>query len=268
MKLVVTSYLEHVKQLRVTSGLPPSATASGGAVGTLQADRAAEFTAHGFQQHVLDQSVLIRFTAPGMHRNNSFIESFWRSHLAMVCASLYTTGWGAEFWPFASNHSTWLANRTDRPVKSRVSPFERLMSGALPDLSAVRIFGSPAFAHVGDAPTLRLEPRGRPLHYVGHSSDSKCWLLLNVQQPVSRLTVSSGMVTFDESPLLQLTHSASSMAQRALLTTQFEYTSHLEGLFGDIQNLQNTGNTELYTRYFRVPKTVFSFCFLECRRTL
>jgi hypothetical protein len=63
--------------------------------------------------------VLIRFTAPGLHRNNSFIESFWRSHLAMVRATLYTAGWGAEFWPFASNHSTWLANRTDRPVKSR-----------------------------------------------------------------------------------------------------------------------------------------------------
>ena len=34
-------------------------------------------------------------------------------------------------------------------------------------------------------------------------------------------------------------------------TTQ---THRLGGLFGDIQNLQNTGNTELYTRIFRALK--------------
>jgi hypothetical protein len=43
--------------------------------------------------------VLIRFTAPGLHRNNSFNESFWRSHLAMVHATLYTAAGARSFGP-------------------------------------------------------------------------------------------------------------------------------------------------------------------------
>jgi hypothetical protein len=47
-KEVVTIYFNQVKQLRVAAKLPPTATNSGGPVGTLQADRAAVFTASGF----------------------------------------------------------------------------------------------------------------------------------------------------------------------------------------------------------------------------
>ena len=88
--LPVTVYFQHVEQLRVAAALPLTATNSGGLVGTLQTDRAAEFTASGSPQHVPAHGVLLRFTAPGLHLNNSFVERYGRSHLTNVCSSLFT----------------------------------------------------------------------------------------------------------------------------------------------------------------------------------
>ena len=118
MEKIITIYFQHVEQLRVDASLSLTATNSEGPVSTLQTDHVAEFTASGFQQHVLDHRVLRRFTAPGLHRNNSFVESYRRSYLANVRASLFTANWSTAYWRLASNHTMWLANRTDQPTPS------------------------------------------------------------------------------------------------------------------------------------------------------
>jgi hypothetical protein len=74
-----------------------------------------------------------------------------------------------------------------------------------------------------DAHTLQLGPRGRPLHFVDHSVNSKCWLLVDVDRPTAKLAI-SGIVTFHEVPLLQLTLRLASSLQRSKLTTQLEFT--------------------------------------------
>jgi hypothetical protein len=87
----------------------------------------------------------------------------------------------------------------------------------------VRIVRGPAFAHNDDAHTLRLNPRGHPRHYVSRSVNSKCWLLVDVDRPTAKLDV-SGIVTFDDAPLLQLTHSLANSLRRSKLTIQLEFT--------------------------------------------
>lgn len=74
-----------------------------------------------------------------------------------------------------------------------------------------------------DAHSLQLGPRSRPLHFVDHSVNSKCWLLVDVDRPTTKLAI-SGILTFDEVPLLQLTLSMASSLQRSKLTTQLELT--------------------------------------------
>jgi hypothetical protein len=69
----------------------------------------------------------------------------------------------------------------------------------------------------------KLGPHGRPLHFVDHSVNSKCWLLVDVDRPTAKLAI-SGIVTFDEVPLLQLTLRLASSLQRSKLTTQLEFT--------------------------------------------
>jgi hypothetical protein len=93
------------------------------------------------------------------------------------------------------------------------------MSGQAPQ-SIMHIFGCSAFA---DAHTLQLGPRSRPLHFVDHSVNSKCWLLVDVDRPTTKLA-DSGIVTFDEVPLLQLTLRLASSLQWSKLTTQLELT--------------------------------------------
>jgi hypothetical protein len=74
-----------------------------------------------------------------------------------------------------------------------------------------------------DAHSLQLGPRSRPLHFVDHSVNSKCWLLVDVDRPTTKLAI-SGILTFDEVPLLHLTPSMASSLQRSTLTTQLELT--------------------------------------------
>jgi hypothetical protein len=62
-----------------------------------------------------------------------------------------------------------------------------------------------------------------PLHYADQSASSKCWLFVNnVAKPTAKLTV-SGIGTFGEAPLLQLTHSLANSLQQNKLTIRLEY---------------------------------------------
>jgi hypothetical protein len=112
-----------------------------------------------------------------------------------------------------------MAGKLHQSTKARVSRFKRLMSGKAPSPS----WASSDTLLSPDAHTLRLGPRGHPLHFFDHSVNSKCWLLVDVDRPTAKLAV-SGIVTFDEVPLLQLTLSLASSLQRSKLTTQLEFT--------------------------------------------
>ena len=87
---------------------------------------------------------------------------------------------------------THVAGKPHRSTKARVSRFERLTSGQAPSPSCA---SSDALLSP-DAHTLRLGPRGCPLHFVDHLVNSKCWLLVDVDMPTAKLAV-SGIVTFE-----------------------------------------------------------------------
>ena len=147
-----------------------------------------------FRQELLEEPSGIRFCKPLHCRTEALRTSPWRS-------------------------ITHVAGKPHRSTRARVPRFEHLMSGRAPSPSHASsdVLLSP------DAHSLQLGPRSRPLHFVDHSVNSKCWLLVDVDRPTTKLAV-SGILTFDEVPLLQLTLSMASSLQRSKLTEKKKMT--------------------------------------------
>ena len=70
------------------------------------------------------------------------------------------------------------------------------MTGELPNLSHLRIFGCPAYVHVEKSARRKLDNKSWEGIFIGYASDSPAWLVYN---PSTRCVIRSANVTFDES---------------------------------------------------------------------
>lgn len=78
-----------------------------------------------------------------------------------------------ELWAEAISYAVFIQNRTLSSI-GLATPYE-LVHGEKPDVSSLRIFGSPAFIHVPDARRRKLDPKAIEGIFVGCCSFSKAY---------------------------------------------------------------------------------------------
>lgn len=83
-----------------------------------------------------------------------------------------------KMWAEAVNTSVYLINRCPAKKIPGTTP-EEVWSGKKVDLSHLRVFGSPAYAHVPSQKRRKLDAKAKELIFVGYSDTSKAYRLLD-----------------------------------------------------------------------------------------
>ena len=103
------------------------------------------------------------------------------------------------FWAEAVTTAAYLINRSPSTALGFKAPQE-FWSGKPPDLSNLRIFGCPAYAHLKQG---KLEPRAVKGYFLGYPEGINGFKLWTLNGKPSRILISRD-VTFDEEQMLQL----------------------------------------------------------------
>ena len=189
------------------------------------ADRANEYKLGSFLDYLNQNSIAIRLSASNRHKTNGLAERMNLQHSNMARAMLIHAQRPLSFWRFAMDTAVYITNRS--PTSGNLhwlTPYECL-TGEMPDVSILRVWGCPANALLSDkernllkwdladkSPRRRKiiedkiddplfeynEPiafKSRPYIFVGYARRGPGWLLLD---PVTYEVIVSIDAAFDE----------------------------------------------------------------------
>ena len=143
---------------------------------TIKSDAESVYIHGAFQQRCRALNIRTLSSPPHEHERNGTSEKTFRDIGDMARSMMATSAFFAEGWTYAYRHATWLKNRLPAARLDFETPYFR-MYGTNYDLSAVRVFGCRAFAHVPAAQRTKLEPHSAEGLYVGHDDASGAYLL-------------------------------------------------------------------------------------------
>lgn len=158
-------------------------------IGILRTDGGGEYINRYFEDFCLKKGIKMQRTIPYTPEQNGIAEKMWRTLFTIVRALLKESGAPPAWWGRALIHATRIQNRLIHSKKDK-TPYE-LIYGVAPDLSKLRIFGSLAYYHPNQEKMKKLEDRGLPGIYVGHSETQKGYLIWSIDRKdivVSRTT--------------------------------------------------------------------------------
>jgi hypothetical protein len=135
----------------------------------------------------------VEFSAPYSQFQNGRIERVWRTIETMARGMLKRAQLPISYWSAAMAHATYIKNRI---WSSRVNgiPYE-LYTGKAADLSELKIFGCPAYAHIPSDIRKKFADRAYEGIYIGSSSETPGYL---VYKPKTHQILKTRSVDFDE----------------------------------------------------------------------
>jgi hypothetical protein len=151
----------------------------------LKSDVHSVYLSGAFTEVCRQQRIRQVTSAPYVHEQNGFAEGFVRIMDDMVRPMLSMSGLDRKYWPLAYKHARWLYERL--PRSNGLVPFTQV-HGTVPDLSQVRVWGSPCVFWGTHVYASRLDDRGMCGFYVGHDDTSGTLVILHGKSLLSRLT--------------------------------------------------------------------------------
>ncbi|PON31885.1 hypothetical protein PanWU01x14_366100 [Parasponia andersonii] len=113
-----------------------------------------------------------------------------------------------SYWPYVFQTATYLINRLSTLVLPNKSPYHTFYH-KMPSYDHFKIFGCSCFLFLGPYNANKLQNRSRECVFIGYSTQHKSYLCLD---PTTGPIYISRHVVFDESSLLFINHSSSSIA--------------------------------------------------------
>jgi hypothetical protein len=150
----------------------------------IRSDNGPEYKSKYLDDIYSQENIRTEFTAPHSPAQNGMVERLNRTLLEMTKAMLkHIPSLAKDLWPYAIDYALYLYNRIPRANHGNISPHETLY-GTCPDLSDCHPFGSECWYN--DSPNLRtkLEDKGKPGIYVGHSPNSAAHLIMTADGKV------------------------------------------------------------------------------------
>lgn len=112
----------------------------------LRTDNGGEYASTAFRVYCQDHGILHQYTVAYTPQQNGLAERKNRSLMESACSMLQTAGLSHQFWEEAVATTCYLQNRLfTSVVAAGYTPYS-LWFGHQPDLTHLRIFGSPAYS--------------------------------------------------------------------------------------------------------------------------
>ncbi|MCO5580832.1 hypothetical protein L7F22_034705 [Adiantum nelumboides] len=170
-------------------------------VKTLRSDNGGEYISNQFKAYCFQKGIQHQLTIPYTPQQNSVAERKNRTLNNAARSLLLVAGLSLGYWEEAVATACYLQNRLPSRTLPNVTPFERWF-GSKPDLSHLRIFGTPCYSLIPDEKCQKFSPRAEQSVLVGYGErfGIKGYRLYNA---TTRQFVFSRDVVFDEGSLLQ-----------------------------------------------------------------
>ena len=160
----------------------------------IRVDNDSVLLSRATRERLASRDVTLESTGADQHHRIGLSERQWGTLWGMAQSMLQYSGLNSHFWGFAIQTAVYTRNRCFLDAVVGV-PFH-IFTGQPVDLSHLRVFGCPAYAHVDASRRTKLQSRSIRGVFVGYAADGTSYLIFN---PATRRVVQSASVQFDES---------------------------------------------------------------------
>ncbi|KAJ9530089.1 hypothetical protein QJQ45_023364, partial [Haematococcus lacustris] len=167
-------------------------TQGGRKVKVLRSDRGTEYVNQAVREFLSGKGIIHQQTAPYSSQQNGSAERLNRTLFEKGRCLLYSSGLSVNFWPYALRFANYVRNLSW--VRGKAGTPWELFWGVRPDLSALRVFGARAYAHVPEHMRSKLGSKAVQGVFVGYELSSKAYQVL---LPGGKLLITKDVV-FDE----------------------------------------------------------------------
>lgn len=138
----------------------------------LRTDGGGEYTSKDFE-HVCEKNGIKReMSNADTPQQNGVAERANRSILEKARCMIFDAKLGNSFWAEACSMAVHIMNRTPRMLLNNKTP-ELLWSGRKPDVSDLRVFGTPVMVHIAKKKRGKLEPKSEKMIFLGFDNVKK-----------------------------------------------------------------------------------------------
>ena len=141
---------------------------SGKKVIALRSDNGGEFISAELKEFCSAEGIQRELIAPHNPQQNGVAERKNRTIVGAARAMLHDEGLPLHLWAEACNTTVYVQNRFPHKVLGMSTP-EEAYSGKRPDISHLRIFGSPVYMHVTKDARRKLDPTAEVGIFVGYT---------------------------------------------------------------------------------------------------
>ncbi|GLI62320.1 hypothetical protein VaNZ11_004893 [Volvox africanus] len=139
-------------------------------------DGGGELVNRQVESYCVSKGVRHQLSVPYTPQQNGKAERLNRTLLDKVRAMLAESAVPKEYWHEALAVANFVRNRSPVAGKSK-TPYE-LLTGVVPDVSLLRVFGCVAYAHVPKGKRDKLDPRAQKGTFLGYEPNSKAYRIL------------------------------------------------------------------------------------------
>jgi transposase InsO family protein len=145
---------------------------------TLRTDNGGEFCSQQMESYLKAAGITHQKTNPYTPEQNGLCERFNRTIVERAKCLLFEAELDKSFWAEAVNTAVYLKNRSPASGLGQMTPFER-WTGRKPDVSHVRVFGSPAMVHIPKNKRQKWDKKATKYIFVGFPENVKGYRLYN-----------------------------------------------------------------------------------------
>jgi hypothetical protein len=160
----------------------------------LRTDNGGEYVNQGFTDFCREHGIQHQLTVPYNPQQNGVAERKNRTLKEMANCMIQSKNMAPSFWAEAVNCANYIQNRMPHRAVLHKTP-EEAWSHVKPDVSAFRVFGSPAWALIPVEKRKAMEKKSQPLIFVGYCEDIKAYRLF---EPITKEVFFRRAVRFDE----------------------------------------------------------------------
>ena len=139
----------------------------------LRSDRGGEYMGQILQSRFASLGITHYKTMPGSPQQNGRAERWNRTLLERALSMLHNAYLSSGFWELAIHTAVHIYNRTPSCILGWKTPHTLWTHGHVPDVSYLRIFGCLTYVLIPSDKCTKLEPKSRPLTFVGYEPHSK-----------------------------------------------------------------------------------------------
>lgn len=169
---------------------------TGNRLQAIRTDNGTEYLNNEFTNFLKVHGIKHQKSAPYTPEQNGVAERANRTVIEKTRTLLEDANLDKQYWAEAANTAIYLKNRS--PTKAvRFKTPEEAWSKKKVNLKHLKIFGCTAYAHVPKQLRNKLDPKSKQLIFVGYSTDSKAYRLIDSKNP-SKIIISRDVIFIEE----------------------------------------------------------------------